>query len=130
MPFPDPAEVGDPAYYKVGFRFDAARFGLARSRLVAAARAEGIALDEGFRALHAGRSPNRFRRVGPLAEADRAHAGAVVLHHPVLLGTDADVDQVAVALTKIRAHAERLGEGQVSSPPGKNQGEREAVVGG
>ena len=83
--------------------------------------AEGIALDEGFRALHAGRSPSRFRRAGPLPEADRAHAGAAVLHHPVLLGTDADLDQVVVALAKLRAHAERLGEGQASSPTGSTR---------
>jgi hypothetical protein len=71
-------------------------------------RAEGIALDEGFRALHVGRSPGRFRRPGPLAEAERAHAGSVVLHHPVLLGAEADVDQVALAVEKVWAYRKEL----------------------
>jgi dTDP-4-amino-4,6-dideoxygalactose transaminase len=106
-PFRNRAE-GEPAYYKLGLQLDAARFGLARERLVAAARAEGVALDEGFRALHVGRSPTRLRRAGPLAEAERAGAGAVVLHHPVLLGSDADIEQVAVALKKVHAYAARL----------------------
>jgi dTDP-4-amino-4,6-dideoxygalactose transaminase len=99
---------GEPAYYKLGLQFDAASFGLSRERLVAAARAEGVALDEGFRALHVGRSPSRLRRVGSLGEAERAGAGVVVLHHPVLLGSDADLEQVAVAVKKVHAHAARL----------------------
>jgi dTDP-4-amino-4,6-dideoxygalactose transaminase len=99
---------GDPAYYKVGFRLDEAALGLSRARLVAALRAEGIAFDEGFRALHVGRSPGRFRAAGGLAVAERAHRGAVVLHHPVLLGDDADLDQVAAAVGKVAAHVEPL----------------------
>jgi dTDP-4-amino-4,6-dideoxygalactose transaminase len=105
-PFRNRAE-GEPAYYKFGLQLDAA-FGLPRARLAAAVRAEGIALDEGFRALHAGRSPRRWRSAGPLPEADRAHAGALVLHHPILLGSDADVRQVADALLRVHAHAARL----------------------
>jgi dTDP-4-amino-4,6-dideoxygalactose transaminase len=97
-----------PAYYKLGFQHDEMAFGLSRQRLVAALRAEGIAFDEGFRALHAGRSPTRFRRGGDLAEADRAHRGAVVLHHPVLLGSEADVSEVAAAVRKIYASVSPL----------------------
>jgi perosamine synthetase len=92
---------GEPCYYKVGFQFDAEGFGLTRERFTAAVRAEGIALDSGFRAFHIGRSPDRFRRVGSLVEAERAHAGAVVLHHPILLGDDAAVSQVAEAMRKV-----------------------------
>jgi dTDP-4-amino-4,6-dideoxygalactose transaminase len=99
---------GDPAYYKFGVRCDAAAFGLPRARLAAAMQAEGVALDEGFRALHVGRSPSRFRRAGPLTVAERAHEGALVLHHPVLLGDAADIEQIARALHKVRAHADRL----------------------
>ncbi len=98
----------EPAYYKLGLQFDANRFGLSRERFVTAVRAEGIALDEGFRALHLGRSPNRCRVVGLLPEAERAHRGTVVLHHPILLGTEADIEQVATAISKIHVHAERL----------------------
>ncbi|OAI40308.1 hypothetical protein AYO40_04870 [Planctomycetaceae bacterium SCGC AG-212-D15] len=99
-----------PVYYKLGLHYDAEAFGLPRERLVAAARAEGIALDEGFAALHCGRSPSRFRQVGELLEADRAHTNTLVLHHPVLLGSEAEVAQVAEALRKMQAHAEALRE--------------------
>jgi len=94
----------EPAFYKVGFQLEEREFGLSRSRFVAAMRAEGMAFEEGFRSLHVGRSPSRFRRGGPLAEADRAHAGAVVLHHPILLESDSAVAEVAAAVRKIQAY--------------------------
>jgi dTDP-4-amino-4,6-dideoxygalactose transaminase len=99
---------GEPAFYKLGFQFDAAAFGLSRDRFVAALRAEGVALDEGFRALHVGRSPSRFRCTDSLTEAERAHAGTVVLHHPILLGSAEDIEQVAAAVEKVQAHAAEL----------------------
>jgi hypothetical protein len=92
---------GEACYYKVGFQFDAECFGLTRERFTAAVRAEGIALDPGFRALHVGRSPERFRRGGDLTEAERAHVGAVVLHHPILLTADTTLTQVAEAVCKV-----------------------------
>jgi dTDP-4-amino-4,6-dideoxygalactose transaminase len=107
-PFTNPGDDNQPGYYKLGFQFDRVRFGLARERFVAAIRAEGIAFDEGFRALHIGRSPSRFRQVGELAEAKRAHHGTLVLHHPVLLGSPAEIDEVALAVQKIYANAARL----------------------
>jgi perosamine synthetase len=108
-PFQNAGVEGAPAYYKVGFQFDAAVFGgLERERFVAAARAEGVAFDEGFRALHVGRSPKRFRKAGDLRVAEQAHTGCVVLHHPVLLGSDAEVDQVAHAVAKLQRFAGRL----------------------
>ena len=45
---------GSPSYYKVGLRLDANAFGLSRKLLTLAVRAEGVALDEGFRALAEG----------------------------------------------------------------------------
>jgi dTDP-4-amino-4,6-dideoxygalactose transaminase len=102
------AARGAPAYYKVGMWLDEAAFGLGRDRLVQAARAEGIALDEGFRALHAGRSPSRWRAAGPLLQSERTGREVLVLHHPVLLCTDEEIDQVARALRRIHAHAAAL----------------------
>jgi perosamine synthetase len=99
---------GQPGYYKLGLEFDADGFGLPRSHLVTALRAEGIAFDEGFRSLHVGRSPNRFRRAGELTESERAHRGMLVLHHPVLLGGAADLDEVVVAVDKIRGSIKLL----------------------
>ncbi|MBV9123558.1 MAG: aminotransferase class V-fold PLP-dependent enzyme [Planctomycetes bacterium] len=104
------AQDSQPGYYKVGFQFESSRFGLSREWFVAAARAEGIALDEGFRALQVGRSPARFRAGGSLAEAERAHHGMVVLHHPVLLGTPAEVEEVAPAIRKIHAQASQIAQ--------------------
>jgi dTDP-4-amino-4,6-dideoxygalactose transaminase len=103
-------EISDsaPGYYKLGLQFDAARFGLPRDRFAAAMRAEGIALDEGFRALHVGRSPNRYRRGTELLEAQQAHEGCLVLHHPVLLGTEAEVEQVAEGIRKVHGFADQL----------------------
>jgi dTDP-4-amino-4,6-dideoxygalactose transaminase len=108
-PFINHCPDSEPVYYKLGFQFNSAGFrGLSRERFVAAVRAEGIAFDEGFRALHVGRSPARFRRTGDLAEATRAHDGTVILHHPVLLGTSQDIEEIARAIEKVRAHAGQL----------------------
>lgn len=109
-PFANSIDDAMPVYYKLGFQFDAEAFGLSRDRLVAAMRAEGIALAEGFPAAHVGRSPRRYRRGSDLAEAERAHRGALVLHHPVLLGEREDLQQVALAWRKVHHHAAMLAE--------------------
>jgi dTDP-4-amino-4,6-dideoxygalactose transaminase len=97
-----------PGFYKAGLFLDEDRFGLPRALLVRALRAEGIAVDEGFAALHVGRSPRRFRQAGPLHQAEHAHRQVIILHHPVLLGTRAELDQVAAAFRKVHDHRERL----------------------
>src|SRR5262245_6996212 len=101
---PDDSE---PGYYKVGIQLEAS-FGLSRTAFLKAVSAEGVAVAEGFRALFAGRSPSRYRAAGPLAEAERAGAAAVVLHHPVLLGTEGDIDAVAGAVRKVWQHRAAL----------------------
>jgi len=106
-----PARCADsqPGYYKLGYQYNPEDFkGLSRERFLAAMRAEGIAFDEGFHALHVGRSPSRFRQVGPLVEAGKSNDGAVVLHHPVLLGASTDIEQIVYALSKIQFHADLL----------------------
>lgn len=108
-PFRNGIAESSPAYYKLGFQYDAAVFGLPRERFVAAARAEGIALDEGFAAAHVGRSPRRFRQAGSLEEAERAHNGCVILHHPVLLEDKQRVLEVAQGLKKVWDHRGQLG---------------------
>ncbi len=98
----------EPAFYKVGFWFDERAFGLSRELFVKAMRAEGIAFDEGFRALHVGRAPQRFRALAPLPNAERAHRSVVMLHHPVLsLGADA-IEKVALAIQKAYRNSHRL----------------------
>lgn len=108
----DPFEngVGEhrPAFYKVGFRFDPDAFGLSRELFVKAMRAEGIAFDAGFRALHVGRSASRFRAVGDLSEATRAGESCVKLHHPVLLLGNEPAAVVARAVENVYRNAERI----------------------
>ena len=100
-PFANPPEIGAPGYYKLGFQYDQEDFGMVRARFLDAARAEGMAFSEGFAAAHIGRSPRRFRWGSELAQAERAHHGCVVLHHPVLLGAPEEAADVARAIRKI-----------------------------
>ena len=95
-----------PAFYKVGFQYDPAAFdGLPRNRFCEALRAEGIAVDAGFRGLHLIHARSRFRAAGELLQATDADARSVTLHHPVLLGHQRDIEQIAAAVDKIRRHA-------------------------
>lgn len=95
------AADGAPAYYKLGFWYDAAAVGHLRDEFTAAARSAGVALDGGFRAAHVGRAPSRFRRAGELVNAKRAHDSLVVLHHPILLGEAKDLAATASAVQNL-----------------------------
>ncbi len=101
LPFGSRLRDSVAAFYKLGFQFDATTFGLSRELFVKAMRAEGIAVDVGFKALHVGRSPSRFRAVGDLPNATAAHERCVILHHPVLSLSHADIQQVADAVAKV-----------------------------
>ena len=90
-----------PAFYKLGFQYDPACFGLFRELFVNALRAEGIAFDAGFKALHVGRSSSRFRAPGPLVHAEEAHERCVTLYHPVLSLSHEPVQHVAEAVAKV-----------------------------
>jgi perosamine synthetase len=103
-PFVSASEEPLPVFYKLGFQFDATDFGMPRDRLIASLRAEGFALDEGFAAAHVARSPRRYRQGSSLSEAERAHQGCVILHHPILLEARDEVCQLAQALRKIYQH--------------------------
>ncbi len=90
-----------PAYYKLGLQFDAdALGGATREQFILAVRAEGVALDAGFRGF-ARRSSRRCRHCGDLAQCRRAAASTLVLHHPVLLESAATIDRVAAAVEKV-----------------------------
>ncbi|WP_010585193.1 DegT/DnrJ/EryC1/StrS family aminotransferase [Schlesneria paludicola] len=113
-----PADAIEPAYYKVGFRYESRDFqGMNRNQFAAAMRAEGIALDPGFRGLHLIHASRRFRRADELNEATRADAGMLTLHHPVLLAELSAVDSIVAAVTKIRQFAGEIAAAvQVDSP--------------
>ncbi|MBT4863737.1 MAG: DegT/DnrJ/EryC1/StrS family aminotransferase [Planctomycetaceae bacterium] len=95
-----------PGYYKFGFTYDVGAFsGLSRESFADSMRAEGIAVDPGFRALHRIHSRRRFRTVGDLHNAERSDECVLTLHHPFLLGSDEDIEQIVIAIDKIRRHA-------------------------
>jgi dTDP-4-amino-4,6-dideoxygalactose transaminase len=106
-PFANRVRGAVPGYYKLGLRFDHELFGLSRADFVAAVRAEGVAMHEGFGPPYGTDPPDRYRTSGELAEAKRAAEGAVLLHHPVLLGTEEALEEVAVAVAKAWVHRER-----------------------
>jgi len=108
VPFAQPHAGCAPAYYKLGFIYDPGAFGLSRDLFAKAVRAEGVALDAGFRALHVGRSPSRYRAVGALPSAARAHERCAILHHPVLGLSQADARQVAEAATKVYRYRDAI----------------------
>lgn len=100
----------EPAYYKLGLRLDRTRLGDdARETLVAAARAEGLALDAGFRGFTS-RGKTRCRKVGDLPCSLRAAAETIVLHHPILLAENDAVDRAAAVLADL---LERLAAGEL-----------------
>jgi perosamine synthetase len=101
LPFANSVADSIPGFFKVGFQYDPKAFGLPRELFLKALRAEGIAFDPGFKALHIGRSPSRFQTVSEPVHASAAHAGCVALHHPVLSTTSAEVMQVAEAVVKV-----------------------------
>jgi perosamine synthetase len=117
-PLVDACPNGDedrPAFFKVGLQYDLAKStGLSRDLFAKAMRAEGIAIDAGFRSLHRIHSKRRFQTVGELANADVCDEHVLVLHHPVLLEGEESVCQVREAADRICQHAEAISaaEGQ------------------
>ncbi|HEY4261680.1 MAG TPA: aminotransferase class V-fold PLP-dependent enzyme [Schlesneria sp.] len=103
-----PTEELQPSYYKLGFHFTASRFGLSREHFVSALRAEGIAMDAGFRSNHLIHGSRRFRAVGQLTEATRADQEIVTLHHPVLVQDDSAIRQVVEAIGKVHRYTSQI----------------------
>ena len=95
---PEASAESVPGFYKLGFWFDLAAFGCLRDDFACAMRASGVALDPGFRALHLTHARGRFRAVNELPNATRADEAVLVLHHPVLLGTEADLRRIREAI--------------------------------
>jgi dTDP-4-amino-4,6-dideoxygalactose transaminase len=104
------AENGNQsAFYKLPWLFtgnsddcSGPEFEQLRSQFIAAARGEGVAIDEGFRGFTR-RGKERCRTLGELRHARQAAAGTVILHHPVLLESDETIGLVAQAIKKVSA---------------------------
>lgn len=109
IPFANAPGDSHPDYYKHGLQYDSRAFaGLSRDQFAAAVRAEGIALDPGFRALHKTHSSRRFRAAGDLPCATRADSGVLVLHHPVLLENESALSEVVAAVDRVRQFAPEI----------------------
>lgn len=127
--FTNAAENCVPGCYKLGFRYRASACrGLPRDLFAAAMRAEGVALDPGFRALHKSHSSRRFRAVGPLPRAGSADEAVVTLHHPVLLEGQPVLEQVIEACRKVQRHAEQIARSAANLPLPGNAESFEAMT--
>lgn len=87
-----------PGFYKLGFWFDAEKFGCSRDDFACAMRSAGVAFDPGFRALQRTHARGRFRAVNELPLATLADEAILVLHHPVLLGSEEDLRRIREAI--------------------------------
>ena len=95
-----------PGHYKFAAWYDRDAFQqLPREVFCAAMRAEGFAFWPGFPGLHRTHSARRFRTLSELRNASRAAEQLVVLHHPILLGGETDMDFVVAAIGKVRRYA-------------------------
>jgi len=97
-------------YYKLGMLIDcnaelaelAEEVAPLRDAFSTAARAEGIALDPGFRGFLR-RGDRRRRQLGDCPTAKSAIDRILVLHHPILLADDATVDRMSTTLARLVA---------------------------
>ncbi|ADG68586.1 DegT/DnrJ/EryC1/StrS aminotransferase [Planctopirus limnophila DSM 3776] len=95
--------------YKLGLWYEPEIWGgLSRARLVAAARAEGLPLAEGFQALHETHSSKRYRHAGDLVHASAAGRNVLQLHHTALSGSEEATREVMAILLKLKEHADQL----------------------
>ena len=102
-----------PAFYKLGFQYSGSV--LSRDLLCSAVRAEGVALDPGFQALHRSHSRRRFRAPVALSQADAADERCLMLHHPVLLEAASTVERVAAAIARVIATARDIADARESA---------------
>ncbi len=91
-----------PAYYKLPWLFEDIKSGWPRGDFVNAIKAEGVAIDVGFRGFTR-RSNRRCRQVGALLHSRIASQQTVILHHPTLLQSEDYTDSVCRAIDKVTA---------------------------
>lgn len=104
-PVPTAAQENRPEFYKLGITIapesgDLDDGAALRDAFSVAARAEGIALDGGFRGFLR-RGDRRRRQVGDCSIARCVIDRTLVLHHPLLLTDDATLDRAADALVRL-----------------------------
>lgn len=87
-----------PAFYKLPWLLDVSI--RTRDEFVAIGKAEGLAIDVGFRGFTR-RTVKRCRPHGTLINSRIAAQQTVILHHPILLESEPLIELVAMALIKI-----------------------------
>lgn len=98
--------ANQPAFYKVGLRYNPVQRGVSRAEFLATVQAEGVPLAEGFRGF-ARRSSRRCRLAGDMTQSRLAAECTVVLHHPILLQGGEAVESIIGALRKVQWHLDR-----------------------
>jgi perosamine synthetase len=94
-------QANRPAFYKFAWSWNPARIeSVSREAFLVMTRAEGIAIDAGFRGF-ARRSAKRCLKVGALPNSQQAADATVVLHHPILLQPPETIDRLARAITNV-----------------------------
>jgi len=99
----EPVALSDArhAFYKLALRTKRSTGGEdLRDQVAAAARAEGLALDAGFRGF-ARRGGRRCDRAGDLPVSRQLAAKTLVLHHPILLEDAEAIKRAALVLQKL-----------------------------
>lgn len=89
------------AFYKVAMSYHADGANCDRETFAAAVRAEGIALDPGFRGFTK-RSAKRCRTVGELQRSEAASQNTLLLHHPMLLETPEIIQKLSDGIAKVQ----------------------------
>ena len=120
-------EQGDstPTYYKLGMIYDPDRCaGLTRELFCKSMRADGIAIDPGFRSLHRVHSRRRFRQIGELEVAGDTDEKCVVLHHPVLLSDPAAMNLIASAIDRVLRNTDSIVRADIT----KNSALRDSLL--
>jgi perosamine synthetase len=91
-----------PAFYKLGLLLTGDHWNAhARETVAAAFRAEGVAIDEGFAAVPSLFAKARFRAADDLSASMIAGERMLVLHHPVLLAGEDELELIVNAVQKV-----------------------------
>ena len=87
----------ETAFYKLPWLLRDQSGGWARDDFIATINAQGLPVGAGFRGFLR-RSPRRCRKTGPLVQSQIAAQQTVLLAHPLLLESDAVIDQAIEAI--------------------------------
>lgn len=115
IPQPGDIRITRRAYHLYCLRVDPERFGCSREQLVKAARAEGLPLSSGYTlplykqpAFAAGPWGRRYADCRCPVTEDLCSRNGMWLTHPILLGSEEDMQDIVSIFGKIKSHAGQL----------------------